>query len=92
MSLTPALPAVWAACTQQQWMHALWERPCVLPTAGLPCTSLTDALLPAVRAGMMSMAAAEQQKKEEGSAPAAAHSPLEPVVISRGFAASVFKH
>ncbi len=42
--------------------------------------------------GMMSMAAAEQQKKEEESAPAAAHSPLEPVVISRGFAASIFKH
>lgn len=42
--------------------------------------------------GMMSMAAAEQQKKEEASAPAAAHSPLEPVVISRGFAASIFKH
>lgn len=40
----------------------------------------------------MSMAAAEQQKKEEASAPAAAHSPLEPVVISRGFAASIFKH
>lgn len=38
------------------------------------------------------MAAEQQKKEEEPSAPAAAHSPLEPVVISRGFAASIFKH
>ncbi len=43
--------------------------------------------------GMMTMAAAEEAKKQESAAPGVvAHSPLERVVISRGFAASVLNH
>jgi len=40
----------------------------------------------------MQLAAAEQ-KKEQGAVPlAAAHSPLEPIVFTRGFAASALKN
>ena len=37
------------------------------------------------------MAAAEQEKKEGQAGSAAAHSPLERGVLSRGFAASAFQ-
>ena len=38
------------------------------------------------------MAAAEQQQKEQAAGSAAAHSPLERVALSRGFAASALKN
>lgn len=71
--------------------RALLSRPACAELLRCPQPA-APALLSPSHTGMMSMAAAEQQKKEEASAPAAAHSPLEPVVISRGFAASIFKH
>jgi len=41
---------------------------------------------------MMTMAAAEQEKKAQAGASAAAHSPVERYIFSRGFAASALKH
>ena len=63
------------------------------PSAELcPSSHLPAARCPLLLAGMMTMAAVEADAKKQEGAKAVAHSPLERVVISRGFAASAMQH
>lgn len=70
-----------------QLAHLLTGRACSLPTCGSSAPS--PARLPLCPAGMMTLAAAEQEKKEQGAS-AAAHSVREGYAFS--FAASALKN